>query len=651
MSDKALRIIKVLIMNKNTPITVKMLAVMLDMSERSVNTYLKEVSEYCSKNQIPFVSKRGLGVYLAAADCENRLLADLLSQGIPHYSGVERMHYVIQVLLDGWSNYTVSMLVDELYTSRQTITADLDAAEQWLERYGLRLTKKSKTGLSLEGEEWNRRQAITALNREKKLVCKSGNHNCDCRLGKERYSKLSSIYGKKTTEQVCRALEIFEQRLNNTLVDYCYVMLVEYLCVQRQRMDKGFLVKGSEVQASSDSLDPMPALRLLIESLEFVFRTVYPKMEREYVYILLSGAEFQKDMQILWGPAQYTSKERVEEICHKIIGHLSDVTDLEFAKEQRLLTGVESFLSKCTIRTHYGIAIENLFLEEVKRNYGAIFNTCFGLGSYVREIIGTLPSEHEIAYLTLLVGGALIRMEKRVNAVFVGTGNLLIAEMTARKLEKLISGLRVIAVLSADQKKEISALGSDLMITTIRDYESEYPTVYVTPVIDERDILKLQKACNDVFTGKLGGPEPVSLHDYIKPEFILLDVEAASKDKLIELGCRLLQEHGCVTDEYYQEILHRETISSTEIGNGVAIPHGIENTVLVPSICMMRLNKKIDWGSAPVDIIFMLALNFNDIGTTRRFFKLFYEKAGHPATVEALRKARNSSEVITILQS
>jgi len=63
MSDKALRIIKVLIMNKNTPITVKMLAVMLDMSERSVNTYLKEVSEYCSKNQIPFVSKRGLGVY------------------------------------------------------------------------------------------------------------------------------------------------------------------------------------------------------------------------------------------------------------------------------------------------------------------------------------------------------------------------------------------------------------------------------------------------------------------------------------------------------------------------------------------------------------------------------------------------------------
>lgn len=64
LSDKALRIIKVLVLNKDTPVTVKMLSVMLDMSERTVNTYLKEVGSFCENHRITYVGKRGVGVYL-----------------------------------------------------------------------------------------------------------------------------------------------------------------------------------------------------------------------------------------------------------------------------------------------------------------------------------------------------------------------------------------------------------------------------------------------------------------------------------------------------------------------------------------------------------------------------------------------------------
>lgn len=66
-------------------------------------------------------------------------------------------------------------------------------------------------------------------------------------------------------------------------------------------------------------------------------------------------------------------------------------------------------------------------------------------------------------------------------------------------------------------------------------------------------------------------------------------------------------------------------------------------------LCMIRLKKKINWGNGPVDMIFLLALNFNDGETTRRFFKLFYEKVGNEQTVGLIRAAKTREEVLELL--
>lgn len=74
LSTKAQSILKLLVLNDKTPITAKAIASMLDMSERSVQTYLKEVSAFCQEKQIPYVSKRGLGIYLELRECDRELL-------------------------------------------------------------------------------------------------------------------------------------------------------------------------------------------------------------------------------------------------------------------------------------------------------------------------------------------------------------------------------------------------------------------------------------------------------------------------------------------------------------------------------------------------------------------------------------------------
>lgn len=56
---------------------------------------------------------------------------------------------------------------------------------------------------------------------------------------------------------------------------------------------------------------------------------------------------------------------------------------------------------------------------------------------------GILPSEHEIAFLTLLVGGAMVRVDKRVKAVFVGAGGLLNARLAAERIERMVSDVQI----------------------------------------------------------------------------------------------------------------------------------------------------------------------------------------------------------------
>ncbi|WP_312432628.1 BglG family transcription antiterminator [Lacrimispora sp.] len=648
LSDKALRIMKVLVMNRNTPITVKMLSVMLDMSERTANTYLKEVGSFCDKQEINYVGRRGVGVYLELEPEDMNGLPELFVQQTPYYDEQDRQFYIRQILLQGWGNYTISLFAEELYVSRQVIGADLDEAEHWFQNYEITILRKSRTGVTANGTEVGFRSALAALFREQKVELQEEGLSCDYRIGIDKTQHLYQVYERDLVKGVCRALQLFEAKSYLVFVDYSIIMMVEYLCVQIKRMERGYMVKEEELVFLSPGRAGSVLSESLADTLEYVCGVRYPAKERSYIYLLLSGAEFQQEEHVR--QEDQSARQQVEEICSHIVSYLSAATGLDFYKEKRLFSGLESFLYKCIVRTRCGFEIRNPFLEDVKTNYGIIFNTCFGMGAYIREVIGRIPSEHEIAFLTLLIGGALIRIEKRVNAVLVGAGSLFLAEMTTKKIEKRLDGLRIIAVLSKDELDKAQALSCDMVITTIQGLKCDLPAVYVTPVVDDRDALRLQKACSEVFTLRLGRPEQVTLSSYIHPEFILLDVETVSKNKLIEMGFQVLRDYGCVTDRYYKEVLYRETISSTEIGNGVAIPHGIENSVLIPAVCMIRLKQKIDWGSAPVDIIFMLALNFNDGETTRRFFKLFYEKAGNENIIKLLRTARTEEDIMEILQ-
>lgn len=66
---------------------------------------------------------------------------------------------------------------------------------------------------------------------------------------------------------------------------------------------------------------------------------------------------------------------------------------------------------------------------------------------------------------------------------------------------------------------------------------------------------------------------------------------------------------GLGVEEIALGLAQRETIASTNIGSGIAIPHFIDNRVGSAAIVALTLQSPIKWGSGPdlVDIVFGLS--------------------------------------------
>lgn len=97
----------------------------------------------------------------------------------------------------------------------------------------------------------------------------------------------------------------------------------------------------------------------------------------------------------------------------------------------------------------------------------------------------------------------------------------------------------------------------------------------------------------------------------IDTELVLLDMDAATKEAVIDELALLLASKNRLAGkaEYVAKVLERESLFSTAVGSGVAIPHGKSAAVVRTSIAVGRLKRPIQWSEGEdVQVVFLLAV-------------------------------------------
>ena len=100
--------------------------------------------------------------------------------------------------------------------------------------------------------------------------------------------------------------------------------------------------------------------------------------------------------------------------------------------------------------------------------------------------------------------------------------------------------------------------------------------------------------------------------DLLKEDSIQLNAAPQSKTEAIDMLVALQVKGGRITDPeaYKKGILAREAMSSTAVGEGIAIPHAKSEAVAAPSLAAMTVPQGVDYEAMddePSDLLFMIA--------------------------------------------
>jgi mannitol/fructose-specific phosphotransferase system IIA component len=91
---------------------------------------------------------------------------------------------------------------------------------------------------------------------------------------------------------------------------------------------------------------------------------------------------------------------------------------------------------------------------------------------------------------------------------------------------------------------------------------------------------------------------------------IRLNCRPGDKETVIREVGRMLCESGCVDESYIEAMLLRELTFPTNIGNGIALPHGVEEakkSIRHSGIAVMVFPDGTDWGGEMVKLVIGIA--------------------------------------------
>ncbi len=660
ISDKTFRILDALLLSPQY-ITSDTLSKRLDMSPRTVRVYLKELKGMLEPLGIVLISKPGVGIRIAADQTQRQQLRQTLRYSIPARSfetPEERCGYIIQTLLRSRDFYTTQLLADDLYVSKRLIAKDLAAAAVWFKKYNLELVKKTNLGLKVGGDEFDIRQALVAVSRqmaekhafeEETPPVKPDAAKLDYRFGRSKYDALAAFYRDTDIAAIQEILQNAEAILDYRLTGESFVDIVSYLVILIDRLKIDKRIRTELQQLSKIRGKPEYDAAVWISGqLAVRLRIAIPAVEIYYIAICLLGADVQRFAGEIEASYERLEKEYIE-IAQEAVKLISYVLSIDLQNDPILLKGLSLHLKLAIFRVQYNVVSKNPLLTEIKEKYSSIYCACWIINCILVQKSGLMFSEDEISKVALYICGAVVRQNSKLSALLVCADGLGTAQLIAGRIEKEIGKITISAIVSAYGLSESMMKDADMVITTVNLPQTEAKVVRISERLDESDWKSIRKCAQNVL--KINGEDMDSrrFSEKLSEKIVLLDGDFRLKEDVIRFGSGVLRERGFVSGEFCEDVLKRESITSTSMGNGVALPHGIFENVLVTGICLVRLNKPVNWSGDLVDIVFILALRFSDIQETSDFFRYFYSILNDPRVLNAVRIAGSAEEIERII--
>ena len=586
------------------------------------------------KSRIVKVPRKGIKL---SANEERKKIHSLLlvnkhESGVQDFSPEYRESELIKRLFINQEDLDIYDFAEEMYVTESTVHRDIDKLEKNLGQFNLKIRIKHDQ-LFVDGDELNIRKALQSY------VIQAQS------LGREE--KIERFFSEKDIEICYEAISRLSQKYHHQFSEeYSCLLLVECLVFKKRTENNNCLT-----ERTSNLINDLNHLEVYFFSGELLesiinksFSEISPYEIEAMAYSLLAyGFSIQS--------ADYI--QNIEHQVNELINKVSNLLSLDLSKDNHLKLMLSNHISKMIFRLRNQIYITNPALEEIKKQYSSLFNVIWiairGLSKYYEINI----SNEELAFIVIHFQLAIEKIVKPLNIVVICQNGIATSELIMSKLHKIFDSDAKITNINARELDFYDLSNIDLIISTIALPEVKVPVIEVSPILTKDEIESIRSFYSEHMTDNytlmrtsLDGRKfnLESLQTLIKKPSLIRET-VKSKKECIEKMIRECDATNRRIKEFKESILERETLGSTSVYTGVALPHCDPRFVEQSELIVMTLEKPINWGKNNVKLIILIAVAENDIPIFKDSLIALYSVIENQELMNELVQLENGDEI------
>ncbi|MGL5867821.1 BglG family transcription antiterminator [Clostridium chrysemydis] len=593
------------ILNDNNDwITGKELSKILTVSDRTIRLDISSINNYY--NCVLIQSNKRFG-YKINKELLNK--QDIEIKGVIPQNSKERCVYVIQKLLFKSQEINLISLQEQVFVSGYSIDNDIKKIRKIISKYPNLSLVRSKNHIRLEGNEGDKRRLY------KHLLTK------EIRGNFINLNSIADLWNNFDFLEVKDILEEILEKYNYKIREMIFPMIMIHAGVAIERIfDHNYLKYLNDSEKLKESVEYKISREFFNEVSKRINIELVDAEINRFALLLMGkkSSQFRKDI------LKEELNEDVDALTEEVILEIKDHYDIDFRYDSDLRVGLSMHLQALLERQKNNINVTNAYIQDIKRKYPLVFEMAVSAGEVIQKGIGEKINENELSFIALHLGAAYERVNiiKKHKGVIIIPYNKMLSKMCIEKINNRFSDrMEIVAVHNFFEESKILEDEADLIITTAKlKHTLDIQTVNISLFVNYEDESKIFQTLNNLDKKNSQGDFVELINNLMRKDLFYRKNSMESAKEVIEFLSDELIKKGLVDENYKEDVLKREEISSTSFIYGFAVPHSIEVTAKESCISTMILDNPVKWGEYDVKLIVLVAIRETGTSLLKTFF-------------------------------
>lgn len=589
--------------------TAASLADQLGVTPRSIRSYVAAVNARTPDSD---AVESGSAGYRAGPGARSALRTRQGGESAPR----DRLHALIRSLLDGPDGIDVFAMSEQLHVSEATLEADLARVRLLLDGTDLTLEREREI-VRLRGDEASQRRLLSRLAHDEMDAAS---------FHPETFRR--ALTGGAVP---AHAVGPFKSELVRELGDLGYFVnelaisdVLLHIAIAAERVAAGHALESASAGARAE----IPKVGAVIARLaQQHFAVVLGEGDSGHLASLVLTRIVAPGRDATREVARSGVDAAVETAVRDEIARAADDFQVDLLDETfvlRLALHVQNLLR----RAEESALTRNPLTRSLKTSYPMIFEVAVSIASGLHDRLGTPIHDDEIAYIAMHVGGRLERSRKAesiLTATIVCPGYYELHELLRSSVDRSLGSAIEVTRVVTEVDPDWSSFDTDLVLSTIEPGSAGERFVRIQPFLTDADVDRIQQAAARLRRGRRLTRLRAELARYFVAEAFVYPMPDEGEDAIIRRLGGLLAGAGVIGEDYIENTIAREAMSSTAFTDALAVPHALQMTAARTAIAIGVADGSAAWGEGRVQVVALAAFSEGDRAAFQTVFEQLVE--------------------------